>query len=312
MNIEEEVREGYTISKEMKQVWALQMQMAKKLLDVCQKHGIRIWAGGGTLLGTVRHHGFIPWDDDIDMEMLREDYDKLVKLASTEFSAPYFFQCAQTEKHPYPRGHSQLRYDGTTAIIHGGAQDRFHQGIFLDIFVLDGIPEKEEDYEHFAEEIAAAKRRTDDWVLHFRLTTAPRFYLRYVKARICRILHSFNKAFAHYEGTLKRYPDATKVCEIGLIPTAARMRQTGREVSLYQETIYLPFEDMLMPVPVGYDTILTQLYGDYMRPVKAPSIHGGYLALSHDQDYTISIRRIRREILLQTLKKVFRKLTFRS
>lgn len=312
MFLEEEVRDGYAISKEMKQVWALQMQMAKKLLDVCQRHGIRIWAGGGTMLGAVRHHGFIPWDDDIDMEMLREDYDKLVSIAPQEFQAPFFFQCAYTEKHPYPRGHSQLRYDGTTAIIKGGAQDRFHQGIFLDIFVLDGIPEQEEDYEHFAEEIARAKQQFLDWELHFQLTISPLFYLRYFKARLGRLLHSFNKVFAHYESTLKRYPNATKVCEIGLLPTAARMRQTGREVSLFDEIIYLPFEDMQMPVPAGYDTILTLLYGDYMRPVKAPSLHGGYLALSHDQDYTISIRRIRREILLQTLKKVFRKLTFRS
>lgn len=312
MNIEEEVRDGYTISKEMKQVWSIQMRMAKKLLSVCEKHGIRIWAGGGTLLGAVRHHGFIPWDDDIDMEMLREDYDKLVSIASREFKAPFFFQCAYTEKYPYPRGHSQLRYDGTTAIIKGGAQDNFHQGIFLDIFVLDGIPEKEEDYEHFAEEIAAAKQQFHDWKLHFQLTRNPQFYLRYIKARVGRLLHSFNKIFAHYENTLKRYPGATKVCEIGLLPTAARMRQTGREVTLYDEIIYLPFEDMQMPVPAAYDKVLTHLYGDYMRPTKAPSMHGGYLALDASRDYREAMRKIRRQTRHRIFRKIFRKLTFQA
>lgn len=311
MFLGEEVRDGYTISKEMKQVWALQMQMAKKLLDVCRRHGIRIWTSGGTTLGAVRHHGFIPWDDDIDMEMLREDYDKLVAIAPQEFQAPYFFQCAHTEREPYPRGHAQLRLNGTTAIINEGAYDQFHQGIFVDIFVLDGIPEKEEDYEQFAKEIANAENKLNAWKLHFKITTRPFFYIRYFIALFHRTFHSFRKAYANYENVLKRYPRATKVCEIALISTAARMR-TGRNINVYKELIYLPFEDMLMPVPAGYDTILTLLYGDYMRPVKAPSLHGGYLALNPQQDYTVSIRKVRRTLMKQTIKKTLKKLTFRA
>ncbi len=59
---------------------------------MCKKYNLKCWADSGILIGTVRYQGFIPWDDDIDMVMLREDYDKLVEVADKEFSASYFFQ----------------------------------------------------------------------------------------------------------------------------------------------------------------------------------------------------------------------------
>ena len=141
MDMHEEIRNGYTVTAQMKRVWAIQMDMAKKLIEVCDRNGLKVWAASGTLLGCVRDHGFIPWDDDIDMVMLRDDYDKLVSIAEKEFTHPYFFQTAYSEKAPYPREHAQMRYANTAAILPYDIFADFDQSIFIDIFVMDGIPE---------------------------------------------------------------------------------------------------------------------------------------------------------------------------
>ena len=98
MTLCDEIREGYKISSQMKKVWSIQLSLLKKVLEVCEKYDLKIWAEGGTLLGTIRHKGYIPWDDDIDLVMFRDDYDKLNEIASKEFKYPYFLQSSKTEK----------------------------------------------------------------------------------------------------------------------------------------------------------------------------------------------------------------------
>lgn len=88
--LEREIRGGYEVSEQMKRVWAIEIDMLQELFRVCDKYGLTIWAEGGTMLGTIRHGGFIPWDDDIDMAMPREDYDRLQEVAADEFKHPYF------------------------------------------------------------------------------------------------------------------------------------------------------------------------------------------------------------------------------
>lgn len=136
----EEIREGYTVSRQMKEVWAVELDLLSELLRVCKKYEIRISAVQGTLLGAVRHKGFIPWDDDIDMGMLREDYEKLCEVAPAEFQEPYFFQTEYTD-HGSLRGHAQLRNSKTTAILmtEKNRYLKFNQGIFIDIFPYDDV-----------------------------------------------------------------------------------------------------------------------------------------------------------------------------
>jgi lipopolysaccharide cholinephosphotransferase len=114
----EEVRLGYTVSAKMKKIWAVEIDLLQCLIDVCEGHHLKYWADGGTLPGAVRHQGFVPWDDDIDIIMPRKDYDKLVGLAVSgqEFQAPYLLQTAYTDTG-YARDHAQLRDVRTTGVL---------------------------------------------------------------------------------------------------------------------------------------------------------------------------------------------------
>ncbi len=76
----DEVKDGFFISEMMKRYWAAQLEVLKVIDDICQKHGIKWFAIYGTLLGAIRHNGYIPWDDDLDIAMLRDDYDKFFNV----------------------------------------------------------------------------------------------------------------------------------------------------------------------------------------------------------------------------------------
>ena len=147
-----ETRWGYTIDPAMKEIWSVELEILKEFDRVCDTMHLKYFLDSGTLLGAVRDGRFIPWDDDIDVIMLRDDYDKLVEDRGKSFSQEYFFQCAYTDIE-YPRGHAQLRKKGTCAMIpYESAYVKFNQGIFIDIFVLDGIsPDKEKLKQQFVE-----------------------------------------------------------------------------------------------------------------------------------------------------------------
>lgn len=276
MNLDTEVRNGYTISSEMKKVWNIQIKMVVKLMEVCQKYNLKIWADGGTLLGVIRHHGYIPWDDDIDMVMLREDYDKLLKIALKEFQDPFFFQDAYTDKL-YPRGHAQLRYNGTAAILPHEVHCHFNQSIFIDIFVYDALPKDKNVF--VAHAVKAEILRN---LLYSRVSTISKAHgikelAKWAFARVFFTFNDFRRIYSKFENLY-----ACKGEELSneySCPTfiLSQVFKIIRKKEWYSDTLYMPFEDILMPVPVGYDEILTNQYGDYMTPVKAPSCHGGVI-----------------------------------
>ena len=135
----EEIRSGFLVTEKRKKVWAVELKMLEKLDEVCKKYNLTYYAYYGTLLGAVRHQGFIPWDDDIDVIMFRDDYEKFQEIAPKEFKEPYFYQNTYTDRVLWPL--SKIRDSRTTAVEpqfqHLGSS--FHQGIFIDIFPFDNV-----------------------------------------------------------------------------------------------------------------------------------------------------------------------------
>ena len=93
-----EIRSDFLVDEKRKKVWAVELEMLEKLDEVCKNHDITYWVFYGTLLGAVRHKGFVPWDDDIDVVMFRNDYERFQTVAPHEFQEPYFFQNSYTDR----------------------------------------------------------------------------------------------------------------------------------------------------------------------------------------------------------------------
>lgn len=113
------------------------LEMLKYVDQICKQNNIKYWLSSGTLLGAVRHGGFIPWDDDLDIEMLRRDYEKFVRVMAEEDSFQYFFQTHQTDSN-YFAPYGKLR-DLTSRIKEDNSNDMYYkyQGIYIDVFIME-------------------------------------------------------------------------------------------------------------------------------------------------------------------------------
>lgn len=270
----EEERCGFTVSAEMKKVWAVELDLVEKFQQVCDAHGLRYFACGGTLLGAIRHKGFIPWDDDIDLMMPREDYEKLGEIAAAEFTPPYFYQTTYTDKK-YARGHAQLRNSNTTGILKNEFRRcSFNQGIFVDIFPYDRIPDDEKAF-------AAMKRKL--FVYDKLLNVGIRYAGNPVKSPLRNVAHAigslipYRPVFRQLEKACRRYngaPDAARVGLISFRPKDDKLVFYGED---FDEAVRVPFENLSLPVPANYDRVLRTQYGDYMVMKKVNSFHSGVI-----------------------------------
>lgn len=273
----EEIRCGYRVSEQMKRVWACQLDLLKHFLEVCDKYNLKCWAEAGTLLGAIRHKGYIPWDDDIDMVMFRDDYDKLIAVADKEFRYPYFFQTIYSDQH-YDHRHAQLRNSETSAIPVNGQKKSYNQGIFIDIFIMDNYPRS----------VRMAYKMTNKVKLLQLLLKASIKLSRHLPDVLYRKWRWDIVRFRKYEAYLKNvsWDEEGYASCISL-----NFKERIREVSCYKHTELMDFENIKIPVPAGYDRILTLDYGDYMTPVQAPTLHGtlifdtekGYHELLHSK-----------------------------
>lgn len=278
---DEEVRDDYLVTSETKMIWAVLLDLLNEFQKVCDKHKLRWWADGGTLLGAVRHKGMIPWDDDIDVMMFREDYNKLCEIGTKEFHYPYFFQTEETDKGSI-RGHIQIRNSETTAILNSEWNQKypFNQGIFIDVFPLDNIPDNDDDFQKIVVKANNFKNRArhirnNTLFYHFRwdwnIFRMAKSILRYFIFSIC---FKYEKVYGEFQTEIQKYKGipTKRICKLVLFPVKMR-RVWLRE--WFDGTRYMSFETLKVPVPSGYVEILNTFYGDWKVFKKGENTHGG-------------------------------------
>ena len=272
---QEETRCDYVISSKMKKVWAIELDLLAELKRVCQKYNLIYYADSGTLIGAIRHQGFIPWDDDIDVVMKRKDYNKLIEVAAKEFNEPYYLQSAHSEK--YPKGYAKLRNSSSTAITRNDMNKYENCGIFIDIFPLDNVPDNQNIRKRWLKKIKnmymliksgcnpkGPKKRDV-------LTT-----LCFYGVKGIMYVWGYDRMVSHYEKICSKYNN-TNTQKISYVA-----HTKGKEKHIWDrdcfDTGYLvKFEFTDIYIPGGYDSRLKTEYQDYMKLVHSDTAHGNMI-----------------------------------
>lgn len=248
------------------EVREIQKSLLFSLADFCESHNLRYSLGGGSLLGAVRHQGFIPWDDDVDVMMPRPDYEVLLQEFQHEryYIAHYLaseFHC-QTFAKMYDR----------TVVSHQGASS---DSIFIDIFPIDAIVDIE-DYQY--------KKKVEQH--YFRIADSYRFFILarnkdnflsrftgYIKWVRCLIVYRYFFSYLFTRNFKRGFSLCQSVLtsdDFGNTPLAGAISGLYKEkeimpTSTFQEYIFLPFERRMISCIKDYDSYLTRHYGDYMQ-----------------------------------------------
>lgn len=232
---------------------AVLLELLKEFDRICKKHNIHYVIFCGSALGAVRHKGFIPWDDDLDVSMLRDDYEHFLKVAPDELKEQYYLQ-AEFSEH-WPMNFSKLRKNHTTCLEKYHPKDKkSHQGIYIDIFPCDNAADKDRGrkWQFYASRIVVAKALS-------RRGYETDSRMKKVFMACCHLLPM--KPFHRY--AMRKKKNDSKYVHTFLACTSKYKKGVYKR-SWFTETIEMDFEDMKVPVSVHYDELLTTMYGDYM------------------------------------------------
>lgn len=232
------------------------LEILSELDRVCAAEGIPYMLFAGTLLGAVRHRGFIPWDDDLDVVMLRPDYERFLNSAGKVLDNDRFFLQAEFSEH-WPMFFSKLRMNGTACMEKCVPRDpKQHQGVYVDIFPIDNLADNRaiRKLQFAASKVVIAKSLrkrgylTDDIGKKLFMTA-------------CRVLPA-----APFRKLAMRRKDGNSRMLHSFFGASSKFEKSVYARQWLTESEPMPFEGATFPGSAHYDDLLTTLYGDYMTP----------------------------------------------
>lgn len=259
--LREEVREGYLVTGKYKHIWAIEIDILREIIRICEKYSLSYFVYGGTLLGAVRHQGYIPWDDDMDVAMLREDYEIFLEKAETELDkARFTLQKSETAGVIY-EGFSRLRDNHSTAIIRKNRNKDCNHGIFVDIFPLDFLVEEPGKRR---KQIRRIKQLYG--LLHYHTYPDDAVNHRLIQKAVKMI--PGGRIWDILAGRLKkecmRYNDKKRE-RVAILSCDPNDEQCYWYLEDIEETTEVPFEYLTVKIPKGYDRCLKLGFGNYME-----------------------------------------------
>lgn len=300
-----EVRDGFYVSSKMKRTWAATIEVFEAVKRVCRKYDIKYYAEWGTLLGAVRHGGFIPWDDDFDICMKRSDYMRFIEVAAEELPEDYALLNIHNE---YEYNHLMTRVVNRKQISFEKEYMEAFYGfpyiVGIDIFPLDYQPKDNSKRTKQLNDINMAGYLASLYDSEAKFLEKNRKEVNFLACeynfRIFEGKHIRQQIYILLEKIMSQYNEQDGD-ELVSIPLVLTYGTKGISSSYYDKTISIPFEYTDIEVPLLYDSMLERKYTDYIVPVRNWNTHlyPVYLDLEktvHDvgrtdiwPDYTVDI-----------------------
>lgn len=252
------MKKAQDVNAELRHLQLVLTDMMKEIDELCRRHGIRYFLNGGSAIGAVRHKGFIPWDDDIDIMMHDEDYERFIRICRQELPADRWM--VQEEGVDWPMDYSKVRLRGTYYEDVGEyvKLPMDQRGFFIDIFrIINAAPTgTERNVQYFCEKMLTA------YYLKRKGYKAPDLFRRLImfcsvplKSSVLRNI--FKRKVFKYRGCNTGY-----AC---VLSSLVRRKKYFYDAGIFDDTADCQFEDAILMLPARYDDYLRHVFGDYMQ-----------------------------------------------
>lgn len=250
-------------NKEKIKLQKVQIQILDEIKRICDDNNLKVFLIGGTCLGSVRHNGFIPWDDDVDIGMMRDDYERFIKICKKELDSKYYLQSMDTDDD-YPHSFIKIRANNTLLLEKLNVGKKMHQGIFVDIFPFDYgsnhmmLNKLKQIYSIFIREAyfqclgypVKAKTTFQAITLPIIKAYAKIHSTSFIKRKCKRFISKQNRKKSKY------------ICNF----VGYALFKDIYDADIFNEYTTHKFENNKYCIFKNYDKYLTTLYGDYMTP----------------------------------------------
>ena len=274
----EETREGFVITEDMKRAWAAQLEVLEEVKRACGIIGIKFFADWGTLLGAVRHHGFIPWDDDMDIAMLRKDYMRFLSEAPALLEK--YYEIKSVYNDPEDDTIKARIINGRHICFEPDFLEKFHgcpYVVGIDIFPVDNITDDKKALDKQIESLRFLLRTAESVPEKGSYGTEVLGLMKKIE-KTFGIPVNYNNRLKHelkkiYDIVCSLYQDENSAEVCSMIDFAEGWDYHAKR-EWYEDICELPFENTTIPVPEGYDGLLQIKYGkEYMTPRNVGSSH---------------------------------------